>query len=56
MLAERHNGRLKSEKGLRSLACDIRIGERRVLVAIPQTFMNESGQALAPLVRRAGIA
>ena len=28
---------------------------RRVLVAVPQTFMNESGQAVAPLVRRAGL-
>jgi PTH1 family peptidyl-tRNA hydrolase len=26
-----------------------------VLVAVPQTFMNESGRAVAPLVRRAGI-
>ena len=56
VLAERHQGRLKSEKGLRSSACEVRIGGQRVLVAIPQTFMNESGQAVAPLVRRAGIA
>ena len=55
VLADRHSGRLKSEKGLRSLACEIRIGGRRVLVAVPQTFMNDSGQAVAPLVRRAGI-
>jgi PTH1 family peptidyl-tRNA hydrolase len=55
VLADRHNGRLKSEKGLRSLACEIRIGGRVVLVAVPQTFMNDSGQAVAPLVRRAGI-
>ncbi len=55
VLADRHNGRLKSEKGLRSLACEIRIDGRVVLVAVPQTFMNESGQAVAPLVRRAGI-
>ena len=55
VLADRHNGRLKSEKGLRSLACEIRIGGRLVLVAVPQTFMNDSGQAVAPLVRRAGI-
>ena len=54
-LAERHQGRLKPEKGLRSLACEVRIGGRRVLLAIPQTYMNESGQAVAPLVRRAGI-
>jgi PTH1 family peptidyl-tRNA hydrolase len=54
-LAERHQGRLKAEKGLYSTACEVRIGGRRVLVAVPQTFMNESGQAVAPLVRRAGL-
>jgi PTH1 family peptidyl-tRNA hydrolase len=53
-LAERHQGRLKAEKGLHATACEIRIGDRRVLVAVPQAFMNESGQAVAPLVRRAG--
>jgi PTH1 family peptidyl-tRNA hydrolase len=56
VLADRHHGRLKSEKGLRSLAGEIRIDGRVVLVAVPQTFMNESGLAVAPLVRRAGIA
>ena len=55
VLADRHGGRLKSEKGLHSLACEIRIGGRAVLVAVPQVYMNESGQAVAPLVRRAGI-
>ncbi|MGD0394307.1 MAG: aminoacyl-tRNA hydrolase [Acidimicrobiales bacterium] len=55
VLADRHNGRLRLEKGLRSLACEIRIGGRLVLVAVPQTFMNDSGQAVAPLVRRAGV-
>jgi peptidyl-tRNA hydrolase, PTH1 family len=54
-LADRHQGRLKPEKGLHSEACEIRIGERRVLVAVPHTFMNESGRAVAPLVRRSGI-
>ena len=55
VLADRHQGRLKSEKGLRSLAGEIRIGGHRVLVAVPLTFMNDSGLAVAPLVRRAGI-
>jgi peptidyl-tRNA hydrolase, PTH1 family len=53
-LASRHGGRLKNEKGLFAHACEVRIGDRRVLVAVPQTFMNESGLAVAPLVRRAG--
>lgn len=54
-VADRHQGRLKGEKGLRSRACEVRIGGHRVLVAVPETYMNESGQAVAPLVRRAGI-
>ncbi len=54
-LAERYQGRLKPEKGLHAVACEIRIGQRRVLLAVPQTFMNDSGRAVAPLVRRAGI-
>jgi PTH1 family peptidyl-tRNA hydrolase len=55
LLVERHGGRLKSEKGLRSLASEIHIGGKRVLTAVPLTFMNESGLAVAPLVRRSGI-
>jgi peptidyl-tRNA hydrolase, PTH1 family len=54
-LVDRHTGRLKPEKGLNALACEVEVGGRRVLVAVPQTFMNESGRAVAPLVRRAGI-
>ncbi len=53
-LAARHGRRLKTEKGLFAQVGETRIGERRVLLAVPQTFMNESGQAVAPLVRRAG--
>jgi PTH1 family peptidyl-tRNA hydrolase len=53
-LAVRHGGRLKTEKGLFAQACEVRIGEARLLVAVPTTYMNESGQAVAPLVRRGG--
>ena len=54
-LAERHQGRLRTEKGLHAQVCEVRIGGRRILLAVPTTFMNESGQAVAPLVRRAGV-
>jgi PTH1 family peptidyl-tRNA hydrolase len=54
-LVARHHGTLSSEKGLHARAGQIRIGDRRVLCAIPLTYMNESGQAVAPLVRRAGL-
>lgn len=54
-LVARHHGALSAEKGLRARAGQILIGGHRVLCAIPSTFMNESGLAVAPLVRRAGI-
>ncbi len=55
LLAARHQGRLSSEKGLQARAGEIRIADRRILLAVPLTFMNESGSAVARLVRRAGI-
>ena len=54
-LVARHHGSLSSEKGLHARAARIRIGDHPVLCAVPLTYMNESGQAVAPLVRRAGL-
>jgi PTH1 family peptidyl-tRNA hydrolase len=54
-LVARHHGSLSAEKGLHARAGQIRIGEHRVLCAVPLTYMNESGRAVAPLVRRAGL-
>ena len=54
-LVARHHGSLSAEKGLHARAGQILIGDRRVLCAVPLTYMNESGLAVAPLVRRAGI-
>src|SRR5262249_55519541 len=31
------------------------IDERRIALAVPQTYMNDSGMAVAPLVRRFGV-
>jgi peptidyl-tRNA hydrolase, PTH1 family len=31
------------------------VGEKRLALAFPQTYMNDSGRAVAPLVRRFGI-
>ena len=45
----------RPEKGLHARAGRIRIGDHPVLCAVPLTYMNESGLAVAPLVRRAGI-
>jgi PTH1 family peptidyl-tRNA hydrolase len=54
-LVARHHGSLSAEKGLHARAGQILVDGHRLLCAIPLTFMNESGQAVAPLVRRAGI-
>lgn len=54
LLAGRHDGRLRSGKE-RALTAEVRIGDRRVALAEPQTFMNNSGEAVRPLVRRFGI-
>jgi PTH1 family peptidyl-tRNA hydrolase len=55
LLVARHRGSLSAEKGLHARTARIRIGDHPVLCAVPLTYMNDSGQALAPLVRRAGI-
>ncbi len=38
-----------------ALVAETRMGERRVVLAFPLTYMNESGRAVAALVRRFGI-
>ncbi len=54
LLAERNGGRLRRSKE-RSLVDEVRVGDRRLALAFPQTYMNDSGMAVAPLVRRFGI-
>jgi PTH1 family peptidyl-tRNA hydrolase len=53
-LAARHGGRLRKGRE-RAVADEVRIDDRRVALAEPQTYMNDSGQSVAPLVRRFGI-
>jgi len=50
-LAKRHDSTLKSGRD-NALVAESRIGEHRVVLAFPLTFMNESGQAVRALVRR----
>jgi peptidyl-tRNA hydrolase, PTH1 family len=54
ILAERHGGTLKRSKE-RALTTEVRIGDKRVALAFPQTYMNLSGESVAQLVRRYGI-
>lgn len=55
VLARRYGGRLRLSRRERALADEVRVAGRRLALAFPQTFMNESGLAAAPLVRRFGI-
>ena len=54
LLAGRHGGRLRKARE-RAIADEVTVGGRRLALAVPQTFMNLSGEAVAPLVRRHGI-
>jgi PTH1 family peptidyl-tRNA hydrolase len=51
LVARRHGGSLKKGRD-RALVGDVRIGGQRIELAVPITFMNESGMAVGPLVRR----
>jgi len=54
LLARRHDGRLRKGKE-RALVDEVRLGGKRVALAIPLTYMNDSGEAVRPLVRRYGV-
>ena len=48
-------GALRPEKGQRAVVEEVRIGGFRVALAVPTAYMNESGAAVRPLMRRYGI-
>lgn len=52
ILARRHGAKLRVEKGLRAAVDTVTIAGRRVALAIPTTYMNESGLAVVAMVRR----
>ncbi len=54
LLAERNHDRLKPTKQAATVA-ELRIADARVVVAFPQTFMNDSGRSVRDLVKRHGI-
>lgn len=55
-LSSRHgSGKLRPEKGQRAVVEEVRLGDARVALAVPNTYMNESGEAVRPLMRRFGI-
>jgi peptidyl-tRNA hydrolase, PTH1 family len=55
LLAERHGERLKRGKE-RALVAEARIDGQRVVLAFPQTYVNDSGLSVNALIRRHGIA
>jgi PTH1 family peptidyl-tRNA hydrolase len=54
ILAKRHGATLKKGKE-RARVDQVRIGSSLVALAIPLTYMNESGMAVSPLARRYGV-
>ena len=54
LLADRHGAKLRKAKE-RAMADEVTVSGRRLALAIPVTYMNLSGEAVAPLVRRHGI-
>jgi PTH1 family peptidyl-tRNA hydrolase len=54
LLARRHGARLRKGRE-KALVDEVRIGSARLALAIPLTYMNESGQAVALLARRYGV-
>ena len=55
VLAERHGGSLGPMRGQRASVAEVLMGGSRVAIAVPTTYMNESGAAVRPLVRRFGL-
>lgn len=54
LLAKRHGGRLRKRKE-RALVDEVAIDGTRVALAVPLTYVNESGHAVGALVRRFGV-
>jgi len=54
LLADRHAGRLRKGKELARVD-EVRIDGHRVALAVPLTYMNDSGNAVRALVRRYGV-
>ncbi|MFM7616211.1 MAG: aminoacyl-tRNA hydrolase [Actinomycetes bacterium] len=54
VLATRHGARLRKGKE-RALVDEVRIGPARVALAVPMTYMNDSGDPVRRLVHRYGV-
>ena len=54
LVADRHGGSFRKSRERADVA-EVRVGDLRLVLAIPHTYMNLSGEAVAPLVKRHGI-
>jgi PTH1 family peptidyl-tRNA hydrolase len=54
LLATRHGSQLGKSRE-KAITAEVRIGDKRVALAFPQTYYNDSGQAARLLVNRYGI-
>jgi PTH1 family peptidyl-tRNA hydrolase len=54
ILARRHAGSFRKSKEL-ALVSELRVDTKRVALAFPQTYMNDSGQSVRQLCRRHGV-
>ena len=54
ILAKRHSAKLRKGKE-RAFVDEVRVGDLRVAMAIPQTYMNDSGDAIRLLAHRYGV-
>jgi PTH1 family peptidyl-tRNA hydrolase len=52
LVAARHSARLRAEKGTSAETAVVRMGGKALVLAVPQTYMNEGGIAVRALVRR----
>ena len=52
LLARRHLEKLRAERGASAEAAVVRISGKTLVLAVPQTYVNESGLAVRALVRR----
>jgi len=52
LLADRHGERLRADRLVSAGTARLRLGGHSVVLAVPTTWMNDSGRAVAALVRR----
>ncbi len=52
LVARRHTAKLRAERGSGAETAVVRIGGRTLVLAVPQTYVNDSGRAVRALVRR----